>query len=86
MILPDLMASPKTEKKVVPVPKFKLRAAIQGKLICLRDESVFAESVRDGAVNDLSGTLKMILEQAEDNRPMVERIIGGDLLKVIEKM
>lgn len=92
MTLPDLMAPIKTI--VISIGgqsagktfkrKFEQRAAIQGKLISLRDDSAFAESVRTGAVKYLDGCIRMILYQAADNRPGVERIIGKDLLKQIE--
>lgn len=85
MILPDLMAPAKKVKPPVTPLRLK-RAAIQGKLLSLRDDSVFAESIRTGAVKHFDGCIKMIKDQAEDNRPMVERIIGAELLKEIESL
>lgn len=79
--LPDLIASK------VKLPALTM-AALQGKLMMIRGESVFAESVRAGAVTDLKGTLKMIKEQAEDpkSRAGLVRIVGEDLVSKIEKL
>ena len=54
--------------------------SIQSKLLTLEGDSVFAISVRMAAKNDLPGCLKMIREQAKDNRGLVEKIIGKQLL------
>lgn len=58
--------------------------AIQSRLMTLRDESVFALSIRNAAVTDLKGCIKMILDQAKDNRVLVAKIIGENLLNDIE--
>lgn len=60
--------------------------AIQGKLMTLRDESIFADAVRAGSVKDLKGTLKMIIEQSKDNRVAVAGMIGEELLSQIENL
>lgn len=60
--------------------------SIQSKLLTLEGDSVFAISVRMAAKNDLEGCLKMIREQAKDNRELVEKIIGEELLKEIESL
>lgn len=60
--------------------------AIQGKLMTLRDESIFADTVREGSVKDLKGTLKMIIEQSRDNRESVAGMIGEELLSQIENL
>ena len=58
--------------------------SIQSKLLTLEGDSVFATSIRMAANDDLPGCLKMILEQAKDNRELVEKIIGTDLLMKID--
>lgn len=61
------------------------RAALQGRLLSLPGNSIFAESVRQGAVKDLKGTVRMILDQAKDNREAVMSVIGVKLLIEIEQ-
>lgn len=86
-ILHDLMAPAKSEPKKI-ISKHLQRAAIQGKLMCLRGESIFADSLRDNAVKDLNSCLRMILDQAGDegSRPWLIKIIGEPLLKEIESL
>lgn len=57
---------------------------IQTELMHLKGDSIFAHSVRIGAKDNLESCLQMILSQAQDNRPLVSKIIGEELLKSIE--
>lgn len=59
---------------------------IQKELLSLKDESIFAESIRLGAATDLIGCIKMIVSQAKDNRPLVAKIVGENLLRKIENL
>lgn len=59
---------------------------IQKELLALKDQSIFAEAIRMGAETDLIGTIKMIISQAKDNRALVSKIIGENLLSKIEKL
>lgn len=59
---------------------------IQAQLLNLKSKSMFAFGIRVTAKTDLPGTLKLIREQAADNRPMMARIIGNDLLTKIENL
>lgn len=59
---------------------------IQKELLALKDQSIFAEAIRIGAGTDLIGTIKMIISQAKDNRALVSKIIGENLLSKIEKL
>lgn len=61
-------------------------AAIQGRLMMIRGESVFAESVRQGAIKDLKGCITMIKDQSKSNRDLVEKIIGKGILVQIESL
>jgi hypothetical protein len=58
--------------------------SIKEKLINLPGESIFAIAIRLGAKEDLYSCLKMITDQAKDNRRLVMEIIGKDLLNNIE--
>lgn len=61
-------------------------AYIQGKLMTLPGDSVFAETIRANAVTDLKGCIKMVKDQARDARELLATVIGEDLLQHIEKL
>lgn len=57
---------------------------IQDKLCELRGDSVWVQAVREGAVKNISSTIRMIKSQAKDNRSLVANMIGEELLTKIE--
>jgi len=59
---------------------------IQKELLSLTDPSIWAKSIRAGAKEDYTGCIKMIISQAKDNRKLVSKIIGEELLSKIEKL
>lgn len=58
---------------------------IQDKLLALPGDDLFSHSLRLAAGTDLNGCLKMILDQAKDNREAVMSVIGVKLLIEIEQ-
>lgn len=49
-------------------------------LMNINHDSIFAESVRQGAKDNLRETIQMIKDQAADNYPLTCDIIGYELL------
>ena len=58
---------------------------IQQQLLKVSDNSIFGYAIKAGLNSDPEGVIKMIKDQAEDNRDMIIRIIGENLLNQIEK-
>lgn len=59
---------------------------LQNKLIKLPGNSIFEDAIRHGAKKNLPACLKMILDQAADNKYLVIKIIGKNLLTEIENI
>ena len=53
---------------------------IQDALLTLKDESLFAQSLRDNAKDKPGECVKMIVDQYRDNPPMIIKIVGKDTL------
>jgi hypothetical protein len=58
---------------------------IQDNLLALKDESIFAQSLRDHAKNSPQECVKMIIDQYKDNPPLVTKIVGKETLNLIEE-
>lgn len=57
---------------------------LQNKLVNLPGNSIFEIAIRYGAKVNLPACQKMILDQASDNKYLVIKIIGENLLSEIE--
>jgi len=60
--------------------------ALRSDLMTLPGNSIFAQSIRKGAVDDLNGVVEMIQSQSRDNYKLTEEIIGEELLKQIVEL
>ena len=60
-----------------------LLQTISDRLRSIPDKSIFAEAIRNGVDSDPEGVMVMIVDQASDNRPALNKIIGRPLLLVV---
>lgn len=58
---------------------------IQKNLSELEGESLFAQSMRQGAYKNISACIREIIEQYRDNPVLVKKIIGKETLSLIEE-
>lgn len=58
---------------------------IQDALLALKQDSLFAQSLRDNAKDKPDQCVKMIVDQYRDNPPMITKMIGKETLKLIEE-
>lgn len=58
---------------------------IQKNLSELKGDSLFAESMRQGAYTNISACIREIIEQYRDNSKLVIKIIGKETLALIEE-
>ena len=58
---------------------------IQKNLSELKDDSLFAQSIKAGAYTNISACIREIVEQYRDNPVVVKRIIGKETLGLIEE-
>lgn len=62
-----------------------LLSEIQSRLERVSDLTIFGTAVKGGIKQDLEGTIKMIADQASDNRKVVSGIVSEETILLIEK-
>lgn len=59
--------------------------SIQDNLIELKGDSLMAEAIRNGAKKNIKSCIEMIVSQAKDNYPLMERIVGKENMELINE-
>ena len=65
---------------------FVKKMQIAYELSAMTHRSVFAEAIRNGCSDNLNSVIRMIKDQANDNRAMVAEMVGEELLRRIEAL
>lgn len=58
---------------------------IQDALLALKDDSLFAQSLRDNAQDKPRQCVQMVCDQHADNPALVRQIVGDDVILMIEE-